>query len=512
MDARHKLARILAMLMALPMTGCAWGAKHTATMPAMLPVVVTQGTPVAAPLVVAAAPTVPSPPSEPAKSTIVLASATEPATIPTVPQQPLPEAISRGAPIAVPQTFTLADLEGMALGNNPTLSQSSSRIQAARGNWQQVGRYPNPLIGYQGVEIGDEGRAGQQGIYVEQEFVMGRKRQLSQNAASQAVRQTEQEFEAQRMRVLNDVRIIFYQTLVAQRRVEIAQELLGIGEKGLDTTDRLLKAQEVSQADLLQSRIELNSVRLLSTNAQATYQSHWRQLAAVSGVPCLAQQPLVGDLNMAMCDLTWEAALQNVLSNSPEISAAYAGVERAKWALSRERAEPIPNVDVQVTAQHDNATTSDIAGVQAVLPLPLFNRNRGNIARAEAELAVAQREVNRVQLDLQNRLAITYGRYIAAKQAVDRYSTEILPDAKKSLDLISAGYRQGEHNFLVLLTAQRTYFQTNLAYLDAVRELFESRIAIDGLLLTGSLNPNAPQLPQEQPSGSYGVVPVMGRL
>jgi len=62
--------------------------------------------------------------------------------------------------------MTLAELEELAERCNPTLVQAMARVQAARGLYLQVGLYPNPLIGYQGTEIGQEGRAGQQGGFL----------------------------------------------------------------------------------------------------------------------------------------------------------------------------------------------------------------------------------------------------------------------------------------------------------------------------------------------------------
>lgn len=149
--------------------------------------------------------------------------------------------------------------------------------------------------------------------------------------------------------------------------------------------------------------------------------------------------------------------------------------------------EPIPNVNLQVTAQHDNATHDGIIGVQAVLPIPLWNRNQGGICEAQGDLVAAQNNVARVQLSLQQRLAGAYERYSNAKQQVDRYEKDILPDAQSSLDLVNEAYKQGEFNFLARLTAQRTYFQANLAYLDSLLQLRESSIEIDGMLLRGNL-------------------------
>jgi outer membrane protein, heavy metal efflux system len=119
--------------------------------------------------------------------------------------------------------------------------------------------------------------------------------------------------------------------------------------------------------------------------------------------------------------------------------------------------------------------------------MPIFNRNQGNIRKAQAELMAAQNEVQRVQLDLQQRLAAVFEQYTTARYQVEKYSRDILPIAQSSLALANKGYRQGEYSYLFLLTSQRTYFQTNLIYLDALRELRTASTAIEGNLLSGSL-------------------------
>ncbi len=160
---------------------------------------------------------------------------------------------------------------------------------------------------------------------------------------------------------------------------------------------------------------------------------------------------------------------------------------RAQAALSRECAGRIPNVDLQAGVQHDNATRDTFASVQVGVPIPIYNRNQGNIRRAQAELTAAQHEVRRVQLALQQRLAAVFEQYATAHQQVEKYDRDIMPNAEESLKLVSSGYRQGEFSYLMLLTAQRTYFQTNLAYLDALRDLRAAAVAIEGNLLGDSL-------------------------
>ena len=350
-----------------------------------------------------------------------------------------------------------------------------------------------------GSEIGNEGRAGQQGSFIGQEVVTAGKLHWNRAVASQGVRQAEYAWATQRFRVLTDVRRGFYDVLVAQRTVELAEQLVAVGERGVKTTEDLMKAKEVARVDVLQSRIEADSARILLEKARNRYTAAWRNLAAVVGDPALSPTPLAGRLEDGMVRFTWEETLNRLLTESPQLAGARAGVARAEAALSRECAGRIPNVDLQAGVQYDNATRDTFASVQVGVPIPIYNRNQGNIARAQAELTAARHEVQRVRLALEQRLAAVFEQYATAHQGVEKYNHDILPNAEESLKLVSAGYRQGEFSYLVLLTAQRTYFQTHVAYLDALRDLRVATATLEGNLLSDSLQGSDPPNGVPQP-------------
>ncbi|MCE5267469.1 MAG: TolC family protein [Planctomycetaceae bacterium] len=409
---------------------------------------------------------------------------------PTIPLPPMdqpqgvPQLPGASTPLAA---MTLAELEEMAVRCNPTLAQAAARVQGAQGQYVQAGLYPNPVAGYQASEIGNEKRAGQQGGFVGQEVVTAGKLRLSQDVASQEIRQAEFVLQAQRCRVLTDVRRAFYDVLVAQRALELSEQLVRIGEEGIKSTEALTKAKEAARVDVLQARIEADSAKIFLEKARNRYAAAWRNLAAVVGDFMMQPKPLAGNLLDGMTRLCWDDTFNRLLAESPQLAGAQAGVARAQAVLSRECAGRYPNLSVQASAQYDNATQDAIVGAQVGVPLPIFNRNQGNIRRAEAELAAAQQETKRVQLGLQQRLAVVFEQYATAQQQVEKYNRDILPNAEESLRLVSMGYRQGELSYLVLLTSQRTFFQTNLAYLDALRDLRAATTAIEGNLLSGSL-------------------------
>ncbi|MCC6123531.1 MAG: TolC family protein [Pirellulales bacterium] len=406
---------------------------------------------------------------------------------------PLPP-VSYVAPVMPPlgepeqaSGMTLAELEEMAIRCNPTLTQAAARVQAARGQSLQVGLYPNPVVGYQGSEIGNEGRAGQQGGYIGQEIVTAGKLQLNRAIANQEIRQAEYVWEAQRFRVLTDVRRGFYEVLVDQHSLELSRRLVGLGEQGVRAAEKLMKAKEVARVDVLQARIESDSAKILLEKAKNRHTAAWRSLAAVVGNPTMQSVPLSGNLQEGMIQLGWEETLNRLLAESPQLAAARAGYARAQAVVNRECAGRYPNVGLQAGVQYDNATQDTFAGIQVGVPIPIYDRNQGNIYKAQSELTAAQREVERVQLALQQRLAAVFEQYSTARQLVEKYHSDMLPNAQESLKLVSSGYRQGEFNYLMLLTAQRTYFQTNIAYLDALRELRGAAAAIEGNLLSDSL-------------------------
>ncbi|NLF68921.1 MAG: TolC family protein [Candidatus Anammoximicrobium sp.] len=383
--------------------------------------------------------------------------------------------------------LTLADLEAIASESNPTLQQAAMAIQAARGRCLQAGLYPNPEFNYIGDEIGNDGTQGLQGAGFTQEIVTANKRQLSAATASYEVEEARCGWESQRMRILNDVRVGYYLVLLAQKTLAISEQLVRIGDEGLQTTEKLRTAKAVSLTDVLQARIEAQTARLSLNQAENRHRAAWRQLATVLGRPNLEPSPLAGDVDADLPDLNWDNVLQRVLTHSPELAGALAGVERARSNVALQCASRRPNISIAAAAKYDTGSYDSVADLGLVVPLPLFDRNQGNILAAQAELIAAENEVQRVGLDLQNRLAVAFEQYANARRQVETYLARILPDAKQSLDLVNAGYRAGEFDYLQVLTAQRTYFSVTLDYLQSLEQLRASAVELEGMLLRDSL-------------------------
>jgi len=385
-----------------------------------------------------------------------------------------------------PPTLRLEDLEQIALRHNPTLSQAGMTVRAAQGEYLQVGLYPNPSLGYAAADVGIEGTAGQQGMVFGQEIVTSGKLRLGRNVAGHEVQQARRGRDMQQRRVLNDVRASYYEVLMAQRMIDVNRELVHIGEEGLKTNRQLRAAEEVSEASVLQARIEARVADVSLYEAQNRHDAAWQRLAGLLGRPMMTPAPLAGDIDAQLPKLEWEATLEYLWAQSPELAQAWAGVRRAECNLALQRAERMPNLEVELGAKWDPTTEEALADVGVGIALPLFNRNQGNITKAHAELIVARNEVRRVELDLRDRLVAAFEQYANARRRVETYKASILPDAQQSRDMISAHYPD-QFDYLTLLTAQRTFFAVSLEYIEALGRLWASSVEIDGLTLSGGL-------------------------
>ena len=412
------------------------------------------------------------------------------------PPAPAAERGSAEAGVArvAPAGPSLADLEAMALSRNPTLTQAAARVGMSQGAALQAGLYPNPTVGYTAEQIGVEGTAGElQGAFVQQEIVTGGKLRLSRAKYRQEAYQAQIQAEAQCGRVLNGVRLAYYEVLAAQRLTEIAREQLRISEAAVETTAQMLNVGQANAPDVLQARIEARRQRVEVRNAEAREQAAWIRLATVVGSPDLPRTRLGGELEPGGTPLDREALLQDVLARSPELRFVQAEVARDQIGLRREQVEPIPDVTVQATTGYNFEAEDQVAGLQIGLDIPLWDRNQGTIREAQSELTRAQAEVARMELELRRRFAEAYLRYETALASVQDYREETLPQSREAVEL----YRQYVENmraaFPQQLVAERSNFDVQREYVEALLELRQAEVELTGLLLVdGVTEPPGP--------------------
>ena len=390
-------------------------------------------------------------------------------------------------PLPAPSPLTLQELEQIARVNNPSLAEYIARVNAMRGKWEQVGLAPNPYAGYSGQQVGSGNIAEQRGVVFGQELITGHKLQLNREMASREVQRADQEYQAQMLKVMTDVRMSYYDVLATQERVRLAQQIVSTSTGVVAVIDKRIQAKEGTRSDLLQAQIELEGIQIQQQRSANQNIEAWRKLTAVAGVPYMEPQQLTGNLEEGIPVYEWEPTLARLLSGSPEVAAARAEIQKTRWGYQRALAERHSNISFQGIVQDDRSIDAVNGAVQVTLPIQIWNRNQGGITQAGHESIVAERALQKLELSLQQRLAVVFQRYSTARVQVDRYRNVILPRALENFKLVETAYRAGEYDYLQMLIAQRTYSQSTMAYIDSIQELRALSLEIDGFLQTDSL-------------------------
>ena len=281
--------------------------------------------------------------------------------------------------------------------------------------------------------------------------------------------------------------------------VDLRTELARIAREAVKTTSELVNVGQADRPDYLESEVEFQQVELELVSARNDLDQTWRLLTSVTGEPRKEPMRLAGDLEEGITALDQETLFATLMRESPEIKSARAEIERAQAVLSRARAERVPDLFLRGGIGYSNEILETRTGptgrktgpevnVQIGFTLPIFNRNQGAIAAAHAEITIAERDLNRLELALRVRLAQAFRDYNNAFDAVKRYREVILPRAQKAYNLYLNSFRQMAASYPQVLISQRTMFQVREQYLDSLVSLRQKTIEIEGFLLTGALD------------------------
>src|ERR1035437_5201335 len=389
----------------------------------------------------------------------------------------------------------LEDLETMALKSNPTLRQAQAVVRTSAGLARQAALWPNPAVGYQGEEIrGGSFHSGEQGGFVQQNIVLGGKLHLRQQVYEQQRKVDEIGVEEQKLNIEGAVRVQFYTALARRRTIEIRRQLMQVVMDAAMTAQHVANVGQADAPDVLQSEVEAEQAKLSFASSQRQYIQAFRQLAAVVGNPDLPLAMLDGDLEMTPV-IDADHLVQTLIEQSPSVKRVQQEVSRAEAVLKRNKREGVPDLTLRAGEQQnfeELSGTSKSVGAQsfatATIQVPLFNRNQGNVDAAKAELARDQQEVDRTKLTLVQSAQPLLQQYLTSKLEADRYRSTMIPRAQRAYQLYLRKYNNMAAAYPEVIISQRTLFQLQESYVQALGELWTTAVQLQNYLLADGMS------------------------
>ncbi|MGE0823052.1 MAG: TolC family protein [Candidatus Binatia bacterium] len=371
--------------------------------------------------------------------------------------------------------FLLAEAIAQARRVSPLRRAAEARVEAAIGGRYQAGRLPNPVLDIRGENLPFRGGGGaplDQTVDVfavlSQPIETGGKRTARQAIAEAAVEGARAASEQAEQRLTLEVMHLYLAALRAYRLAEIITTGCKEMQTVLGMMRRRVEEGHTAEADLRRLEVEAGRLELELGRARLDFDRNAAALGMMVGVA----EPIGGGrlVEPAMVDAPRGDArelAEKVVSKHPEVLAARARVEQARRAVELERARRLPDISLIAGYKRSGGDDTVVAGV--VVPLPFFDRNFGNIERAQAEEQAAMLDLDA----LRAQLTVETVTLVRTAQELSKYAEDaqkqILEPAGVARSAARAAFREGVGSLLQLVDAER-------AYADAHREVLTLRL------------------------------------
>lgn len=368
--------------------------------------------------------------------------------------------------------LTLQDALTLALNANSEIAVAMREREAIEGIKTQAAVRPNPSIS---TTMQDTRSATRETtLQINQEFELGNKRDARIEVANSFYSKAEAELENKKAEIHANVIAAFYGVLAAQERVNLAKSSLDVANLALDAASKRVKAGKSSPVEETKSKIAESTAKIELSQAIGQLNSNRKRLTALWGNPLPLFEQAEGDVaqvpeTLALNDLSV------MLDNSPAIKIAKIEINAREAITKVERSKSIPNITVSAGIVNNQDLGLNQALLGLSVPIPLFDRNQGNVQEAVSRKYKAEDELVSLKSQLQFSLANQYERLNSARQASESLRTEILPGALSAFEAANKGFSAGKFNFLDVLDAQRTLVQAKSQYIQA---LLEAHLAV----------------------------------
>ncbi len=400
-----------------------------------------------------------------------------------------PSAVRNGLQSEAATILTLQKAIDLALDSNLDLAVARREIEATQGQVIQGQARPNPELAY---SLEDQRAATRtQSVQINLPVEMGGKRAARITTAERGRDIAVEELNLRRVEIRAAVVAAFFETLAEQERAALAGASVDLAKRATDAVAKRVAAGKVSPVEETKARVAEAGVRVELAQAQSEQRNARARLARLLG----ANPPRFTLVSGNVEELPAVPSLDNVqqrLSTSPTLRRMQLEVERRRSLVDVERSKRIPDVTFSLGVKRPTELQRDQLLFGVSVPLPLFDRNQGNLLEALKREDKARDELQALNIRVSTDVLQARERLESIRREVDVLQQDVLPGAKSAYDAATVGFENGKFNFLEVLDAQRTYFAAKSQYLKALAEAHRTAADIDRVLGESGANATQP--------------------
>ena len=392
--------------------------------------------------------------------------------------------VSAGADLAPPFTTLLKQAQ-----DSPRVKALDAEIDRASGLSEQARARPNPTVSVYGENIA--GSAPYSGfdrtettLQYNQPIEIGGKRSARIAAAEAGVTAATERARAGRVAFAHELALAYAAVELAERRIGIAEDEVEEAQAVLNLARALVAAGKETRLRTLQAETDVNAAQAVLEGTRATRTAALSRLSALAGVAT----PFTGLAESVLDRLPMRSTYGPVdPMRNVGLRTALADRDAAARRIVAERKRAVPDITGQLGVRRlqGERATALVAGIS--LPLNLFDRNKGNIAAAEADLRGADAKAAAAKLDAEANAQAARA-FVDAADARLEAAERTMTTAQETYRLARIAYEAGKSPLSELLTARHGLGTARGIVTDAAAARFDARAqlaGLQGLAITG---------------------------
>lgn len=387
------------------------------------------------------------------------------------------------APVLYAQArLTLADAVSQALTSHPQLTAAAARVSAAEGLRRQAGLAPNPRLILQSENTRFPGSPPfaipedhDSYAYLAQTIETGGKRSGRVALATENIRRGEFDLQLERRQIASRVSAAYWSAAGAVEYRDLLQDAVTSFDRTVQLHRDRVREGAAPEVDLL--RIEVERDRLITLARSAAQDAERDRITLFREMGKIDFPPITFAEDLERTQTVAALALDQVLEQRVEMKLARESVEQARANLRLQQSNAKPDPDVHLGYKRTAGTDTLYAAVQ--IPLPVRNRNQGQIEAAAAEVKVAESSVAATEALIRSEVESARRDYEARRKLLEDTLRPMRDHADEVYRIVDAAYQEAGTDLLRLLDAERTQIDTESIYVHALSEFQESVVALE---------------------------------
>lgn len=386
-------------------------------------------------------------------------------------------AVAPGGALAAEREMTFEEVIVAAL-EAPRSSRLAAELQSAEAQVASAETYPyNPVLEIEGADrSGAAGSTTDRSAGISQQLELAGQRGKRRAAAGSALDSARGVASQARRELVVEAALAFVRAANGRDLVAVERAEAELARSFATLVERRLEAGSATAVDLALAQAGLARAERALALSEGGYRTAQARLAELIGIPGTAFVTSVGEPPDLPAPPELGQALDLTIADRGDLAAARAQVAAAEARLRLARSERIPDLTVAARAAREEG--EDVVGLGFALPLPLFQRNQGAIAAAEAELATARADLAVTELAVRREVAAAHARLEAALEARGLAERLGVTPLEEGLTLLERSFEEGKIGAAELLVYRRELVEGRRQSVAADAEAWEATAAL----------------------------------